>query len=192
MKAWVALLGLAAVMHAAGAVEIGKPIPDFEAQTTAGPVKKSDFAGRWLVLYFYPKSFTPGCTRQICSVRDGFAELQEMNVAVLGVSVDSVDRQREFKKKHDAPFDLVADEDKALARAFDNVALGGLMARRRTFIVAPDGTLAAVLENPDVGDHAAQIAKEIRRLQDRPRAGSPSKPAPAEAPDASGVPPAAS
>lgn len=176
MKKLLAFLGLATGMHSAVAVEIGKPAPDFQAKTTAGPVKKSDFAGRWLVLYFYPKSFTPGCTRQICSVRDGFEELKALNVTVLGVSVDSVEKQKEFKAKYEAPFELIADDDKKLSQAFDNLALGGLMARRRTFIIAPDGTLASVLEQPDVGDHARQIALEIRRLQARPPAEQPRTP----------------
>jgi thioredoxin-dependent peroxiredoxin len=149
---------------AAGAVEIGKPAPAFEAETTAGRIRSADFAGRWLVLYFYPKSFTPGCTKQVCSVRDGFAELKAMNVAVFGVSSDSLDRQREFKKKYAAPFELIADAGGAVAKAFDNRGLAGL-AKRRTFLIAPDGALAAVIEKPDVNDHAAQIAREIRRLQ---------------------------
>ena len=176
MKKLLAFLGLASGVHSAAALDIGKPVPDFVAKTTAGPVKKSDFAGRWLVLYFYPKSFTPGCTRQICSVRDGFDELKALNVTVLGVSVDSVEKQKEFKAKYEAPFELIADEDKTLSGAFDNLAMGGLMARRRTFIIAPDGTLASILEQPDVGDHAKQIAQEIRRLQARPPAEQSRKP----------------
>ncbi len=191
MKKLLAFLGLATSVHSAVALEIGKPAPDFQAKTTAGPVKRSDFAGRWLALYFYPKSFTPGCTRQICSVRDGFAELKALNATVLGVSVDTVEKQKEFKAKYEAPFELVADDDQQLSRAFDNLAMGGLMARRRTFIIAPDGTLASILEQPDVGDHAAQIAKEIRRLQSLKPAeqpGKPSTPVPPVKPEASSAP----
>ncbi len=159
-----AVAGLAAAVMAQ-AVEVGQPAPEFEAEGTGGKVKLSDLKGKWVVLYFYPKSFTPGCTKQICSMRDGFADLEGLKAVVYGVSVDDLAKQKEFKEKHQAPFDLIADADKKLSAAFGTLAPMGLFASRRTFIISPEGKIAAVIDKPDVAAHAAQVKGEIERLQ---------------------------
>ena len=159
-----ALAGLASAV-AVSAIEAGQAAPDFEAETTGGKIRLADLKGKWVVLYFYPKSFTPGCTKQICSMRDGFADLKGLNAVVYGVSVDDLAKQKEFKEKYQAPFELIADADKKVSTAFGTLAPMSLFAQRRTFILSPEGRLAAVIDKPDVAAHAAQVKAELERLQ---------------------------
>lgn len=160
------MLGVAMTMTA-GAVGVGDKAPDFKGQTTAGEKSLSDYAGSWLVLYFYPKSFTPGCTKQACSLRDGFAAIQETGAKILGVSIDSLATQQKFKAEHKLPFDLLADAEGEVAKAYGVRGLMGMMARRVTFVINPEGVVRAVLEDIDTGDHDAQVLRAL------PAAGLP-------------------
>jgi thioredoxin-dependent peroxiredoxin len=162
------LAGLAAAVAtaaSAGELKIGEAAPDFSAASTAGEVKLADFKGKWLVLYFYPKSFTPGCTKESCSLRDGFADLQALGAAILGSSFDDVETQKKFKAEHQLPFELLADTKKEVAKAYDSVMIGGLMSARKTYIVSPDGKLAAIIGSVNTGDHDGQVAEELKKLQ---------------------------
>lgn len=162
-------LGLALVMAcatAAWAVKEGDLAPDFRAMSTSGAeIGLSDFSGFWLVLYFYPKSFTPGCTAQGCSLRDGFSPITEAGAKILGSSVDKLETQKKFKAENGLPFELLADEDAAVARAFGVSTLMGKMARRVTFIISPEGRIARVIENVRTGGHDAQVLDALRELQ---------------------------
>jgi thioredoxin-dependent peroxiredoxin len=100
-------------------LKIGDPAPDFTALTDAGtPLKLSDLRGKRVVIYFYPKDDTPGCTTQACGFRDHYLDIQERNALVLGVSPDGVKSHQKFKTKFNLPFTLVADEDHAIAEAY--------------------------------------------------------------------------
>ncbi len=100
-------------------LQIGDPAPDFTATTDADQtVKLSDYRGKRVVLYFYPKDDTPGCTTQACNFRDNYLEIEEKNAVVLGVSPDNVKSHQKFKTKFDLPFTLLADEDHAIAEAY--------------------------------------------------------------------------
>lgn len=100
-------------------LQAGDVAPDFETVTDAGEkVKLSDYRGRRVVLYFYPKDDTPGCTTQACNFRDGYAGIQAHNAVVLGVSPDSVESHKKFKSKFSLPFPLLVDEDHAIAEAY--------------------------------------------------------------------------
>ena len=132
--------------------------PDFSAASTGGgTVKLSDFKGKWVVLYFYPKAFTPGCTKETCSLRDGHAELAGLDAVVLGVSLDGLEKQKEFKAKYEAPFELIADSDKKVSEAYGVLAPMRLFAERRTFIISPEGKIAHIFEKVDVANHAAEV-----------------------------------
>jgi peroxiredoxin Q/BCP len=150
------------------AASVGDDAPAFEAETTGGTVKMSDYAGKWVVLYFYPKSFTPGCTKESCSLRDGMADLAALNAVVLGASVDDLETQTKFKAEYKLPFELIADKDKAVARAFNVLAPLGIFAVRRTFIVSPEGKIAHVFDQVSVGTHAEDVKAELQRLQSKP------------------------
>ncbi len=146
----------------------GEPAPDFSGVTTDGAeVRLRDFRGRKLVLYFYPMDDTPGCTAQACSLRDHAGELRERGAAVLGVSAQGIASHRRFTRKHQLNFPLLADTDRAVARAYGTIGggLGGTlrgmlgMAERVTFVIDEQGRIAHVIGEVDTKDHAAQVLK---------------------------------
>ena len=99
--------------------EVGSIAPDFESKTDAGEaIKLSDYRGQTVVLYFYPKADTPGCTKQACNFRDNYGEFEKRAVPVLGVSWDSVEEQKAFKDKFNLPFTLIADPDHAVSELY--------------------------------------------------------------------------
>jgi peroxiredoxin Q/BCP len=101
-------------------LQMGDPAPDFETVTDEGKtVKLSDYRGKRVVLYFYPKDDTPGCTTQACSFRDHYLEIEEKNAVVLGVSPDGQQSHQKFKTKYNLPFTLLVDEDHAIAESYD-------------------------------------------------------------------------
>lgn len=149
----------------------GDAAPPFAGTTTDGAtVSLADFAGRWLALYAYPKDDTPGCTRQACSLRDGWADLTAAGVSVLGVSPDDVPQHERFAEKYDLPFPLLADPDKTVLTAYGvygDKTLYGRLTRgvtRTTFLISPDGTIAHVFRRPNVDDHASEILTRVRAL----------------------------
>lgn len=149
----------------------GDAAPPFTGTTTDGStVSLADYAGRWLALYAYPKDDTPGCTRQACSLRDGWADLTAAGVAVLGVSPDDVSRHERFAEKYDLPFPLLADPEKEVLTAYGVYGEKTLYGRlslgvsRTTFLIAPDGTIAHVFRRPKVDEHAAEILARVRAL----------------------------
>lgn len=163
------LLGGAGAM----ALEVGSTAPDFSGPATGGvTLSLSALRGQWVVLYFYPKADTPGCTAQSCSLRDGYADLQERGAKVIGVSLDSLDKQEAFQEKHNLPFPLIADTDKEIARAYDVLAPLSLFTQRKTFIIDPDGTLAHIFDRVDVHNHDQEVLKELVRLQEARGGGS--------------------
>lgn len=150
---------------AASAAKLGDPAPDFTAQSTGGEVKLAGLKGKWVVLYFYPKSFTPGCTKESCSLRDGHGALTGLNAVVLGVSLDDLETQRRFKAEYKLPFELIADADKTVSKAYDVLAPMGLFAVRRTFVIDPEGKIARIFESVSVGTHADDVKAELAKLQ---------------------------
>jgi thioredoxin-dependent peroxiredoxin len=122
-------------------VGVGDPAPEFELPGTSGRTYRlADYRGRWVILAFYPGDFTPVCTRQFCSYRDGDDRLDELGVDVLGISPQSVDSHERFRRKHDLTVPLLADEERSVIRGYGVLAPGGLV-RRSIFIVDPEGTV---------------------------------------------------
>ena len=122
-------------------VDVGDPAPDFALPGTDGRTYRlADYRGRWVVLAFYPGDFTPVCTRQFCSYRDGDDRLDDLGVDVLGISPQSVDSHERFRRKHDLTVPLLADEGRSVIRGYGALAPGGLV-RRSIFIVDPEGTV---------------------------------------------------
>ena len=120
-------------------VDVGEPAPDFELPgTDARTYKLSDMRGGWVVLAFYPGDFTPVCTSQFCSYRDGDDRLDELGVEVLGISPQSVESHERFVAKHGLTVPLLADEDRGVLRTYGVLAPGGVV-RRSIFIVDPEG-----------------------------------------------------
>lgn len=132
----------------------------------------NDYLGKWLVLYFYPKDMTPGCTTEACNFRDSFSSYEDMNVVILGVSMDSVARHLEFSEKYALPFPLLSDEKGAVCEDYgvlkERSADGKsyLSINRSTFIIDPDGIIAKVYPKVDVSKHAGEVLEDIRRLRE--------------------------
>ena len=149
----------------------GDPAPDFSATTTDGQrVSLADFRGRKLVLYFYPKDDTPGCTKQACSLRDHQAEIIDRGAAVLGVSTQDEAAHQAFTRKYRLNFPLLADTDGAVGRAYGTLGGSGLVSRlktaaglaeRVTFIIDGQGRIADVIDKPDCANHAAEVLSRL-------------------------------
>lgn len=150
-------------------LEIGAMAPTDSVLTDTGDsVSLQDFHGQRVMVYFYPKSDTPGCTTEACEIRDDFTGFGNLGVVVLGVSPDPVKAQAKFRKKFDLPFTLVADEHHALAEAFGVWGLKKFMGReymgvtRSTFIIEPDGTIGHVFAKVTPKGHAQEVLAYLR------------------------------
>jgi peroxiredoxin Q/BCP len=146
--------------------EVGAPAPDFSGVTQDGEeISLSDFEGKKLALYFYPRDNTPGCTRQACNLRDNFSELEKQNIAIVGVSDDPVDEHVKFANKYDLPFPLIADTDRAVLHSYGTYGQKNLYGRifmgtkRTTFLIDEDGMIRKIIKRPKVGEHADEIIK---------------------------------
>ena len=146
----------------------GEPAPDFTAPTQTGTnISLSDFRGHKVVLYFYPKDFTFGCTKQACSLRDSHDKLTERGVVVLGVSAGTEESKQKFAEKHELPFLLLADEDLAIVKAFGVFSkrkiLGKTFAmiKRTTFLIDEEGVIFHKFLRPKLGMHGDQVLAKI-------------------------------
>jgi peroxiredoxin Q/BCP len=144
----------------------GDAAPAFSGLTTDGTkVRLEDFRGKKLVLYFYPRDDTPGCTAQACSLRDGNAEIRKKGAAILGVSAQDADSHQRFTRKYNLNFPLLADTDRAVAGAYGAMGggLGGTirgvlgMAQRVTFVIDEQARIAHVIDHVSTKDHAEQV-----------------------------------
>ena len=150
----------------AKALELNQPAPAFKAASTSGQtVSLTDFAGKWVVLYFYPKAFTPGCTAESCALRDAFAEIQKLNAVILGVSLDTLETQNKFKAEHKMQFDLLSDESKTISKDYNTLGLLGLYSERKTFIIDPKGILRFVFESVTSKTHDQEVLSKLKELQ---------------------------
>ncbi|MBH8555138.1 peroxiredoxin [Nostocaceae cyanobacterium CENA357] len=135
---------------------VGTDAPAFTVKDTNGnTVSLSDFAGKTVVLYFYPKDDTPGCTKQACSFRDAQSNYQGKNVVVLGVSADDEVSHQAFTQKYNLNFPLLADKDKTLINAYD--VDGGGYAKRVTYVIDPNGKITHVDANVNTTTHASDV-----------------------------------
>jgi len=148
-------------------LEIGDQVPHFSVVDDRGDTQSlSDYAGKKLVVFFYPKANTPGCTAEACDLRDHYTELKKAGYALLGVSADSVNKQRKFSEKFDFPFPLLADEEKEVINAFGVWGPKKFMGKeydgihRKTFIVDEEGKIARVIDKVNTKEHAAQILEK--------------------------------
>jgi len=148
-------------------LEVGDQVPHFSVVDDRGQMQSlSDYVGKKLVLFFYPKANTPGCTAEACDLRDHFSELKNAGYALLGVSADPVKKQRNFSEKFDFPFPLLADEEKEVINAFGVWGPKKFMGKeydgihRKTFILDEEGKVARVIDKVKTKEHAAQILEK--------------------------------
>lgn len=145
-------------------LEVGQEAPAFSCADQEGVIRTlEDYKGKKLLIFFYPKASTPGCTAEACNLRDHYAELQEAGYEILGVSADSAKRQSNFANKNELPFPLLADEDRAVIEAYGVWGPKKFMGRefdgihRTTFVIDEKGLIAQIIEKVKTKDHAAQI-----------------------------------
>jgi peroxiredoxin Q/BCP len=148
-------------------LKAGDPAPRFEGVTTDGQrVSLDGYRGKKLVMYFYPKDDTPGCTKQACSLRDHTAEIAAKGASVLGVSTQGTESHQAFTKKYRLTFPLLADTEGTVGRAYGVLGGGGLVSKlkaaagfadRVTFVIDEKGRIAHVIDRPDVANHAEEV-----------------------------------
>jgi thioredoxin-dependent peroxiredoxin len=147
-------------------LKVGDKAPNFSGLDQNGTSHKlTDYTGKKLVVFFYPKASTPGCTAEACDLRDNFARFQSSNYALLGVSADNAKAQLKFVEKYDLPFPLLADEDKSVIQAFGVWGPKKFMGKeydgihRTTFVIDETGIIEDVISDVKTKAHAAQIIK---------------------------------
>jgi len=153
-------------------IEAGKKAPAFALKNQDGEIiKLSDFKGKWVVVYFYPKAMTPGCTVQACGITSAFAEFSNADIPVLAISPDPVERLKKFEDKHSLKLQLLSDEDHAIADKYGVWDLKKFMGKefmgilRTTFIVGPDQKIALVMDKVNTKSHHEDVLKVIGELK---------------------------
>jgi peroxiredoxin Q/BCP len=144
----------------AAELAVGQPAPDFTSTDQDGkPVHLADLKGHPVVVYFYPKDETPGCTHEACSFRDAWTNLQKKGVVIIGISMDTAASHKAFASNHQLPFTLVSDASGEIAAKYGVPVQEGYT-KRQSFVLAPDGTLKKIYRKVDVMKHAQEIAED--------------------------------
>jgi peroxiredoxin Q/BCP len=170
----LAVLGLQSA-HAAE-LALNSAAPAFSLKDQAGRSHTlADYRGQWVVLYFYPKDDTPGCTTEACNFRDDIPQLRALGVQILAVSVDDAESHARFAEKYHLPFPLLADTTGRVATAYDSLwSLGPLrFARRNTFIIDPQGRIAKIYRSVKPAGHSREIQRDVEELQKHAARTSP-------------------
>ena len=162
-----AIFGFTSLGIANDQVAVGDAAPEFELPDQNSQLHSlEDYRDQWVVLYFYPKDETPGCTTEACEFRDNIFAYRDLNAQILGVSLDDVESHKSFAEKHGLPFPLLADVDGTVATAYGvkTRMLGMTVAKRQTFIVGPDGTITKHYEKVDPAEHSRQVLADLKTL----------------------------
>jgi peroxiredoxin Q/BCP len=153
--------------YGAGSFAVGDVAPEFELPDQTGQLHSlEDYRDQWVVLYFYPKDGTPGCTTEACEFRDNIFAFRKINAQILGVSLDDVESHQKFAEHHSLPFPLLADSDGKASEAYGvkTKMFGMTMAKRQTFLIAPDGTIAKHYVSVKPEAHSAEVLADLKEL----------------------------
>jgi peroxiredoxin Q/BCP len=146
---------------------VGSPAPEFELADQTGQLHSlEDYRDQWVVLYFYPKDETPGCTTEACEFRDNIFAFRDLNAQILGVSLDDVESHKAFAENHSLPFPLLADTegDASTAYGVKTRMFGMTVAKRQTFIIGPDGNIAKHYEKVSPDEHSTTVLADLKEL----------------------------
>lgn len=153
-------------------LRVGENAPDFKLPDQEGDIHSlSDYKGKWLLVYFYPKDNTPGCTIEAQVIAEEFSNFKRLDVGVLGVSADSISRHKGFSDKHSLPFPILADEDKEMIKAYGVWQKKKLAGReymgivRWSFLINPRGKIVKVYEEVKPAEHAKEVLADLKELQ---------------------------
>lgn len=142
-------------------LKINTLAPDFQAFDQNNKLHKlADYKGQWLLLYFYPRDNTPGCTVEACTIRDNYADFKKLKAVVLGVSTNSISSHEKFANKFSLPFPLLADTEKKIVKDYE---ASGLF-KRVSYLINPDGKIAKAYEKVKPREHAAEVLKDLEIL----------------------------
>lgn len=154
------------------ALDVGTIAPDFIGNVDSDiSIQLSDFKGKWVVLYFYPKDHTSGCTKEACSFRDNMNELTRLGVVVIGVSPDTIKSHQSFRLKYNLNFTLVADPEKEICKLYDVLGEKSMYGKkyfgvkRTTYIIAPSGIVRWVNPNVKVDGHVEEVKQQLKQLK---------------------------
>lgn len=151
-------------------LNIGDSAPEFNLSDANGKRHSlADYRGQYVILYFYPKDDTPGCTQEACKFRDDWPKLQALGASILGISVDNSASHQKFSEKHRLPFPLLADEDGKVAASYD--ALTDLwvikIAKRHSFLIDPNGKIVKLYRQVSVSNHSQQIIEDLQAIKQK-------------------------
>ena len=155
-------------LSASAEINTRDPAPGFQLVDQYGKSHQlSDYSGKWLIVYFYPKDDTPGCTTEACNFRDDIFKIRALNAEVVGISVDNTESHAEFTKKHGLPFPLLSDDKGEVAKSYGSLwSLGPVkIARRHSFIIDPEGKLAKIYRDVKPASHSDEIINDLNSLQ---------------------------
>lgn len=161
------VLSVGSSANATEPLTVGAPAPEFELADQTGQLHSlEDYRDQWVVLYFYPKDETPGCTTEACNFRDEIFEFRNNNAQILGVSFDDVESHQKFAERYDLPFPLLADTDGKAAEAYGvkTRMLGMTIAKRQTFLIDPAGNLAKHYDNVKPSTHTVEVLADLKLL----------------------------
>ncbi len=167
LVAIIAVLAFTSIGMANDQPAVGSPAPEFELADQDGQLHSlEDYRNQWVVLYFYPKDETPGCTTEACEFRDSIFEFRELNAQILGVSLDDVESHKAFAENHGLPFPLLADVEGDISSAYGvkTRMFGMTVAKRQTFIIGPDGNIARHYEKVSPDEHSAEVLAALKEL----------------------------
>ena len=148
--------------------KVGDVAPTFSLADQTGKIRKlEDYSGKWVVLYFYPKDDTPGCTKEACSFRDDLKQLEKLGAQIIGLSVDDSDSHAKFAAKYHLPFPLLADQDAKVAESYGavNNLLIIKIAKRYTFLIDPSGKIAEIYLDVNTSRHSQEIIDDLKKFQ---------------------------
>ncbi len=146
----------------------GKAAPDFDLPDQNGVFHTlKEYKGKWLVLYFYPKDDTPGCTTEAKNFTSSYKAIEDLGAVVVGASLDDIESHKEFANKYNIPYTLLADKDEIMANDYGVVKKIPLMhyAKRQTFIINPDGIIAKFYKDVSASSHSSQVIEDLKQLQ---------------------------
>ena len=149
-------------------LNVGDKAPDFSLLDEHGlPTSLKDYLGKKnVVLYFYPKDFTSGCTLEACKFRDDYKIYREKGAIVLGVSLDSVESHTKFSEEYKLPFSILSDKNKEVAKTYGVLGIGGFLAKRVTFIINKQGKITHIFPKVDVKHHSEEVLNALKELED--------------------------
>lgn len=169
-RALCALLSLSATAAMAAVPAVGSAAPDFALPDQHGKLRQlSEWRGKWLVLYFYPKDDTPGCTEEACTFRDDWQQLTALGAEVVGISIDTSASHKDFAEKYHLPFPLLADAKGEVAQRYGAMADWVVLklARRYTFLIDPQGRIAKAYLSVNTARHSAEIVADLKQRQQK-------------------------